>query len=405
MSEHDPAAIARPAETSLHPADRAALVRMHAVRPVWRGVASAQDVIAFPDRTILHAGPPVRSGAIAAPILNSTVMAILFEGWAKDETAARAMLTHGEVQLAPAQDVGAMVPLAAVLSPNMAVQIVADAADAANTTYSPLNGGIALAQRLGLCSREVLTHLRWMNGNLAATLEIVVDNDIPLIEIADSALMEGDDCHSRTSAATRRLIERIAPRLGGDTPERRFLDRASAFFLNLWMAAVKCIANAGVGEGSSIITALGGNGVDCGIKLGGSGEHWFVAPAEPPEGNLLPGFQSSDRLGAIGDSALVDAAGFGAMTAVSLPQARGPASDREDMLPAVHRGFKRSGIKVGTVARALVRGGTPLDIVLGILDCNGHNGRIGGGIYRPPLYPFTAAVASLAPTTLPAQGI
>lgn len=395
----------RPVETGLHTADRAALARMHAVRPVWRGVAAARDVMALPDRTILHAGPPVRPDAIAAPIVNSAVMAILFERWAADEGAARAMLMRGEVQLAPAQDFDAMVPLAAVLSPGMAVQIVADAADATNVTCSPLNGGMALAQRLGLCSREVLTHLRWMNGNLAATLEIIADRDIPLIEIADPALMEGDDCHSRTSAATRRLIEDLAPRLGGDTPERRFLDRASAFFLNLWMAAMKCVAKAGIGEGSSIVTALGGNGVDCGVKLGGSGQRWFVAAAEPPEGNLLPGFQSGDRLGAIGDSALVDAMGFGAMTARSLPGVGSPAAEAVELLPAAHPGFARSGIRVGTVARALVFGGMPLDVVLGILDRNGHHGRIGGGIYRPPRDPFAAAVASLAATTFQTQGI
>lgn len=393
----DPSAVA--VEADLHPADRAALRRMHAVRPVWRGVAAARDVMTFPDRTILHAGPPVRSDAVAAPIVNSAVMAILFERWASDESSARAMLTRGEVQLAPAQDFDAVVPLAAVLSPSMAVQIVADADEPANVAYSPLNGGMALAQRLGLCSREVLTHLRWMNGNLAATLEIVADRDISLIEIADRALIDGDDCHSRTSAATRSLIEQLAPRLGGDTPERRFLDRASAFFLNLWMAAVKCIAKAGVGEGSSIVTALGGNGVDCGVKLGGSGPRWFVAPAEPPQGNLLPGFQSSDRLGAIGDSALVDAMGFGAMTAVSLPRAGGPAAEAAELLPAVHPGFARSGIRVGTVARSLARGGSPLAIVLGILDRNGNNGRIGGGIFLPPSEPFAAAVTSLVPTT------
>lgn len=405
MSDPSAAATARPAEAGLHSADRAALARMHAVRPVWRGVAEARDVMAFPHRTILHAGPPVRLDAIAEPIVNSAVMAVLFEHWAADEVAARAMLMRGEVRLVPAQDFNAMVPLAAVLSPGMAVQIVADASDATNVAFAPLNGGMTLAQRLGLCSREVLAHLRWMNGNLAATLEIVVDRDISLVEIADRALMEGDDCHSRTSAATRRLIELLAPRLGGDTPERRFLDRASAFFLNLWMAAMKCIARAGVGEGSSIVTAFGGNGVDCGVKLGGSGQRWFVAAAEPPDGNLLPGFERDDRLGAIGDSALVDAMGFGAMIARSLPGDGGAAAEAAKLLPAAHPGFARSGIRVGTVARALVSGGMPLDVVLGVLDRKGHNGRIGGGIYRPPRDPFAAAVASLAPTTFQTQGI
>ena len=215
-----------------------------------------------------------------------------------------------------------MVPLAAVLSPNMAVQVVVDAQSPDNAVFSPLNGGMTSAQRFGMSGRRILSHLRWINGNLAATLEIVADQEIPLIDIADAALEDGDDCHARTAAATKRLIRVIGPRLGGDTPERRFLDRSSGFFLNLWMAAVKCIAAAGEGEESSIITALGGNGVEVGLKLGGLGNRWFVAAAEPPSGGLMPGHREDDRLGAIGDSALVDALGFGAMTSVSLPRQR-----------------------------------------------------------------------------------
>src|ERR1700761_607638 len=71
------------ASADLGLADREALARMHAVRPTWRGVTLARDAMAFPDRTILHAGPPARPGSIAQPLANSAVMAILFEGWAK----------------------------------------------------------------------------------------------------------------------------------------------------------------------------------------------------------------------------------------------------------------------------------------------------------------------------------
>jgi len=365
------------AATDLNVADASALERMHAVRPMWRGVALARDVIAFPGRAILHAGPPVRLGALARPLVNSAMMAILYEGWAQDTASAAALLDCGAVQLVPAQDHRVMVPLAAVLSPNMAVQVVADARNPDNVAFSPLNGGMARAQRLGLAAPQVLTHLRWINGNLAATLDIIADRDVPLIDIADAALLDGDDCHSRTGAATRRLVQAIAPRLGGDTPERRFLDKASGFFLNLWMAAVKCVGVAGAGEGSSLITALGGNGIETGLKLGGSGDRWFVAAAEPPAGTLLAGFADADRLGAIGDSALVDAMGFGAMTAGSLPDPTRPPNALSALLPTEHAGFTRSRIRLGIPARAVVAHATPPDIVLGILDRAGKGGRIG----------------------------
>lgn len=376
-------------------ADRKALERMHEVRPIWRGVALARDVIAFPGQVILHAGPPVRPGRIARPLVNSAIMAILFEGWAKDVETAAAMLDRGDVKLLPAQDHHAMVPLAAVLSPNMAVQVVVDAQNPDNAVFSPFNGGMVWAQRLGLRGQQVLSHLRWINGNLAATLEIVADQDIPLIEIADAALEDGDDCHARTAAATGRLVRALATRLGGDTPERRFLDKASGFFLNLWMAAVKCIATAGEGEASSIITAFGGNGVEFGLKLGGLGGQWFTTPAEPPSGGLQSGYGEADRLGAIGDSALVDALGFGAMTSVSRPEIGEAPAQAADLLPMRHRAFPRSRIHVGIPARNIVRRGSVPGIALGILDRSGRSGRIGGGLYRPPLELFRTATATL----------
>ncbi|MBR1123140.1 DUF1116 domain-containing protein [Bradyrhizobium lablabi] len=395
MTQHLAASTSGATQSDLHPADRDALQRMHAVRPVWRGVTLASDVIAFPGRAILHAGPPVRPGGIAQPLVNSAVMAILYEGWARDVDSAAAMLERGDVKLLPAQDHGAMVPLAAVLSPNMAVQIVADAQDPDNVAFSPLNGGMALAQRLGLRGQQVLSHLRWINGNLASTLEIIADRDVPLIDIADAALTDGDDCHSRTAAATSRLVQVLAPRLGGDTPERRFLDKASGFFLNLWMAAVKCIARAGEGEHSSVITALGGNGTEVGLQLGGRTGQWFVAPATPPSGSLLSGYQEEDRLGAVGDSALVDAMGFGAMTSVSLPSAGSVPSGLAGLLPMQHPAFEQSRVRLGMPARSISEQGAAPDIVLGILDRSGKGGRIGGGIYRPPLDLFATAITTL----------
>lgn len=395
MTQHLTTPAADKMRSDVHPADGEALQRMHAVRPVWRGIALARDVIEFPGRAILHAGPPTHPGKIARPLVNSAVMAILYEGWARDAASAAAMIDRGDVKLLPAQDHRAMVPLAAVLSPNMAAQIVADARNPNSMVFTPLNGGMALAQRLGLCSPQVLSHLRWINGNLASTLEIIADRDVPLIDIADAALMDGDDCHSRTAAATSRLVQVLAPRLGGDTPERRFLDKASGFFLNLWMAAVKCIAAAGEGERSSAVTALGGNGIDVGLQLGGRPGHWFVAPATPPSGSLLSGYQEDDRLGAIGDSALVDAMGFGAMTSVSLPGAGPTPNGHGNLLPMQHAAFQRSRIHVGMPAREVIGQGVAPDIVLGILDRSGKGGRIGGGIHRPPLDLFATAITML----------
>ncbi len=375
---------------ALSDADRTALALMHAVEPAWRGVALARDAMDFPERTILHAGPPVDLGRIARPILNSAVMAALLEAWAADAAEAEAMILSGAIRLAPAQDHGVMVPLAAVLSPNMAAQVVVDLADPRRRVLAPINGGMAKAQRLGLAGPDILAHLRWINGNLAATLSIVADRDIPLLPIADAALAAGDDCHGRTVAGSRLVIEAIAPRLGNDTLERHFLDGAPGLFLNLWMAAAKLIASAAEIPGSSLITAMGANGVDAGVQLGGRPGHWFTAPAEPPEGTLVDGVTPDDRLGAIGDSALVDALGFGAMLTdhAGLTRAR--------LFPRTHTAFALSRARVGLPVAALMAAGAGPRIALGILDRAGQRGRIGGGIYTPPPALFAEAFHAVA---------
>lgn len=368
---------------TLTPADAAALDRVARVRPVWRGMALARDAMAFPDHTILHAGPPVRLEEIARPLLNSAMMAALYEGWAATPSEAEAAILAGEIRLAPAQDHRAMVPLAAVLSPTMAAHIVVDGENPQNAVLAPINGGMANAQRLGLAGERVLSHLRWINGNLAATLTIIADRDFDLIEIADEALTQGDDCHGKTMAASRLLVARLAPRLGSDTPERHFLDKAPGFFLNLWMAAVKVMARAGEGDGSSLVTAMGGNGVDTGIKLGGS-TGWTTLPADPPQGPLDADLPDTRRLGAIGDSALVDAMGFGAMVAANAP-----------IMPATHPAFTRFNVRVGLPARLVAETGEAPRIALGILDREGTKGRLGGGLYHPSPTLFADALQRL----------
>ncbi|QTL02679.1 DUF1116 domain-containing protein [Aquabacter sp. L1I39] len=375
---------------ALSDADRAALARMHAVVPAWRGIGQAGDVMGLPARTLLHAGPPIDLARVARPVLNSAVMAALLENWASDAVEAEARILAGDIRLAPAQDHQAMVPLAAILSPSMAVHVVIDLAAPGRRIFTPINGGMAKAQRLGLAGPDILAHLRWINGNLAATLSIIADQDVALLPIADAALLAGDDCHGRPAMGSRYVIEAIAPRLGTDTLERHFLDGAPGFFLNIWMAAAKLMAGAGETPGSSLITAMGANGVNTGLQLGGRPGQWFTIPATPPDGPLAAGVSPHDRLGAIGDSALVDALGFGGMLAA-------PGEPlRARLLPLEHPAFAESRARVGLPAAGLVAYGAPLTVTLGILDRAGRRGRIGGGLYSPPLSLFAEALQGLS---------
>ena len=369
----------------------------------------ADQAIPIDDRMILHAGPPVRAGEMAKATFNSAIMAILFEGWANEIKQAQCMLLTEDVTLRPAQDLGAVVPLASVLSPSMSVVVVTDETNRQLKAVSTINGGMRHALRLGLCNSDVLDHLRWLNDVFSDVLrDAITDAGIPLIPIADFGLSNGDDCHGRTMASTARLLEQLKSRLVANRHGQQAVDyiaNTPPFFLNLWMAAVKTIMAAAKGrQGSSAITAIGGNGIEFGLQIAGLPGHWFTVPALPPNAVYNPGLSSDNALGAIGDSAVVDALGLGAMALNFAPEQRKvfspvlPASTQslaKELLGKTHKGFVRSQVLFGLAARQVLETNKSLLISLGVIDIDGKQGRVGGGIYRPPLELFSDACQAL----------
>src|SRR5207248_682812 len=102
--------------------------------------------------------------------------------------------------------------------------------------------------------------------------------------------------------------------VAGDVKDRlfEFLRGNSQFFVAISLAASKLMLDAGHGiEGSSLVTAVGANGGECGLKVSGLGDRWFVAPAESPRGVPTEGFTAADAAPACGDSLLVECAGLG----------------------------------------------------------------------------------------------
>ncbi len=389
----------------MHTADQQALDVMEGVRPVWNGLVRASDAMPIGDRMILHAGPPVTADRMAKAVCNSATMAVLFEGWADRIEDAHEMISAGDVVLKPAQDLAAVVPLASVLSPTMLVQVVADANEPKSKAYTTINGGMQHALRLGLSNDEVLDHLRWLNGAFGETLkQAIPEQGIPLIPLADFGLANGDDCHGRTIASTGQLLAQLEDGLASlsdGTDAIQYIADSPPFFLNLWMAATKCIMQSANGTAtSSIITALGGNGIDFGLQLAGMPEHWFTVPSSPPAAVYSDGLSEKNALGAIGDSAVVEGLGLGAMAVSFAPeQQKGFAAVLPDdalrlpkqLLGKKHRNFSQTEILFGTAIREILRQNTSMIIALGVIDIDGEKGRVGGGIYRPPLELFAEA--------------
>jgi hypothetical protein len=394
----------------LHSADRAAFERMLETSPVWDGIDTAANAFDLDANVLLHAGPPFESPAtISKPILNSACVAAVFEGLASDFEQAEAMIRAGEIELRPAQDHCSVTPLAAVVSASMPLHRVTDSVDSSLQAYAPLNGGMRAPMRLGLRSEAVLDHIRWLNGPWAELLAGGLSRHIEVIPIAAEALRQGDDCHGRTPAGTKILMAQFEKGLADasiDDNTRDFMDNSPPLFLNLWMAASKCLMLRAAGvHGSSLVIAAAGNGVDAGIQVSGLPGRWFQAPATPPQGRFDVDLPAGRALPAIGDSAVVEGLGLGAMALQFSPEQE---KNLGDFLPSDyleragklmcgrHPGFGELDCRLGLCARAAAECGRGPIIGLGILDLEGDKGRLGGGVYDMPPTVFEQAVTALS---------
>ena len=385
--------------TTLHPADKQGLDAVMRVRPLWQRTRKLADSVIIPESSLLHAGPPFETPQqVTRPIMNSACVAAVFEGLADDFDDAEKQILSGDITLRAAQDFNVVTPLAAVVSESMWVHEIVDWNNVSLRAFAPLNGGSGAAMRLGLCNQSVLDHIRWLNSECADALIDVLEEPIDLIDIAVVALEEGDDCHGRTPVGTRELISWMLPAIEKHTSTYKFLLESPSFFLNLWMAACKCMLTAAVNiEGCSVITAAGANGSETGIQIGGHPGYWYSASANPPRGDIGE-HPMSRALGAIGDSAIVDICGFGAMAMNHSPAQREalgaylPTNGLElpaELLVREHPAFSDLRLRTGLCARVACEQNSAPIISLGILDKHGEAGRLGGGIFDMPTESFS----------------
>lgn len=396
-------------DSRLSEPDVNAVRRVLSVAPALRRLVRAGEALGLGRHELLHAGPPIGDAATAcAPIANSAITAILFEGWARNADEARALLRSGDVHLRPAQDRGCVVPLADVVSSSMWLQEIGDSGSPESLAWSPLNGGGEHALRVGVFGEDVLERLRWINGPFVESYRLVIDEPVALLDLADTGIQGGDDCHGQTAVATSTLASMLEDRWSGADAEacRAFLRRSPGFFLNVWMAASKCMLDAARGiEEASVVVAAGGNGHEFGIQFAARPGVWFTVHATPP--HVAPGGVPTDAvpLGAIGDSAIVDYLGLGAMTTPSigndrpapfadvLPQADGVY---RSLLAAAHPGFARTRPRMVIPIRRMLETRQAPVVSLGVLDAAGVRGRLAGGYYQAPFTLFERLASEIA---------
>jgi len=404
-------------------ANNTAVDRMLAVRPHLVDVGVARDV--FPemtDRTLFHAGPPITWERASGPMRGAIIGAMLYEGLADDPDDAAARAAAGEIELSPCHHHRAVGPMAGVTSPSMPVAIVEDAAGD-GISYSTLNEGLGKVLRYGAFSPEVVDRLRWMDQVLGPVLGSALRHrgPIDLQSLIAQALQMGDDGHNRNRAVTSLFLREIGAALidGADAPTSQrldvfnFIDGNDHFMLNLVMAAGKLGSDAAANvPASSLVTVMARNGTDFGIRLSGTGNRWFSAPAPPVDGLYLGSYTEEDASPDIGDSTITETIGIGGFAMAAAPAIVGfvggtaAGAVRRTLamyeisvtehpsyqIPMLEFRGTPTGIDAGRVVRT---GVTPM-INTGVAGKVPGTGMVGAGLVEAPMQCFVDAINALA---------
>jgi hypothetical protein len=403
-------------------ANTAAVEKMIEARPVLTGLGRALDVIpGMHENLLLHAGPPITWERASGPMRGAITGALIFEGRAKDEAEAKALVTGGEIELAPCHHYAAVGPMAGVTSPSMSVYIVENQTHG-NRAFSNLNEGYGRVLRYGAYSQDVQERLQWMHQVMAPVLAeaIQASGGMDIRALLAEALHMGDEGHNRNKAGSILFTKNLAPfiaqaaadgKTAGDIIKA--LGDNALSVLNPVMAACKAMADAAHGvEGSTLVTTMARNGTDFGIRVSGLGDRWFTAAAQVPQGLYFPGFQAEDANPDIGDSTITETAGIGAFAMAAAPaivtfvsgtpqDALNATLEMYEITVAEHKSFTIPqldfrGTPVGIDLRKVLETGITPRVNTGIAHREAGMGQIGAGLVRPPMQIFEEALVAFA---------
>jgi len=403
-------------------ANAEATERMMEARPVLVGVGKALEVIpGMRENLLLHAGPPITWDRASGPMRGAITGALIFEGKAKDEAEAEALVKSGEIELEPCHHHQAVGPMAGLISPSMMVYIIENKTHG-NKSYSNLNEGYGKVLRYGAYSQEVLERLRWMNEVMGPVLAEAIEasGGIDIRALLAEALHMGDEGHNRNKAGSILYTTRLAPHIVKVAPNTdvasevlRFLGENALSVLNPVMAACKAMADAAHGiEGSTIVTVMARNGTDFGIRVSGLGDRWFTAPVATPRGLYFPGFTAEDASGDIGDSTITETAGIGGFAMAAAPaivtfvsgtpkDAINTTLEMYEITYTEHKYFTIPaldfrGTPTGIDIRKVVEKNITPRVNTGIAHKEPGVGQIGAGLVRPPMEMFEEALVAFA---------
>ncbi|MDD5368199.1 MAG: DUF1116 domain-containing protein [Anaerolineaceae bacterium] len=403
-------------------ANTATVERMMESRPVVVRVAKAIDVIPGMRKNLfLHAGPPISWERMAGPVKGAIYGALIFEGMARDDAEAVALVKAGKIEFAPCHHHNAVGPMAGVISPSMLVYEVENKTHG-NKGYSGLNEGRGKVLRMGAYSPEVISKLQWMNDVLGPTVNAALESTggIDLRSLLSKALHMGDDGHNRLDAASLLYTVALAPAIAKVAKDSatayevtKFLGENALSILNPVMAGCKTITDAGANiEGSTIVTAMARNGTDFGIRVSGLGNSWYTGPAGKVNALYFPGFTENDANPDIGDSTITETAGIGGFAMASAPaivtfigglakDAINTTLDMYEICYAENKYFTIPyldfrGTPTGIDIRKVVEKGILPRVNTGVAHKEPGVGQVGAGVVTPPANIFEDALVAYA---------
>lgn len=401
--------------------------RMKQVQPFLIDVVKARDVIPELNdpskKTLLHAGPPITWETMTGPMQGSCLGAALFEKWAQTEEEARALFEEGHVRFIPCHHVHAVGPMGGITSGDMVVLVVENKIDGVRA-YCTMNEGIGKVLRFGAYSEEVVQRLEWMRDILGPTIAKALklsEDGINLNVLIAKAITMGDEFHQRNIAASLNFVKEIVPlitKLDLDKDVKydviKFLSDTDQFFLNIMMATGKVIVDSARKDAKgTIVTTMTRNGVDFGIRIAETNDDWYTAPVNTPKGLYFTGFSEEDGNPDIGDSAITETVGVGAMAMIAAPGVTrfvgaGGFQDAIETSEEMARicitrnsnwsipNWNFEGSVLGIDIRKIVETGITPIINTGIAHKKAGLGQVGAGTVRAPLGCFEKALEAYA---------
>jgi hypothetical protein len=403
-------------------ANAEATQRMIEARPILVGLAKAREVIpGMRDNLLLHAGPPITWGRMSGPVQGAVIGALIFEGKAKNEAEARALVEAGQVDFEPCHHHQAVGPMAGIISPSMSVYMIENKTHG-NKAFSNMNEGYGKVLRYGAYSDDVQGRLRWMEDVMAPILAgaIEASGGMDIRALIAEAMHMGDEGHNRNKAGSVLYTKNLAPHVvkvaknpNAASEVLRFLGDNALSVLNPVMAACKAMADVAHGiESSTIVSTMARNGTDFGLRVSGLGDRWFTAPAPPVQGLWFPGFTTEDANPDLGDSTITETAGIGGFAMAAAPaivsfiggtpaDALNATLEMYEICYAEHKyftipplGFR--GTPTGIDIRKVVEKGITPRINTGVAHRKAGVGQIGAGLVRPPISLFEEGLVAFA---------